>query len=1391
MSREVPAGSRSLAAAALALLAAALLAGPVAAAPPLTPKTRVAAPASHDEVQAHYGRLADLTGRVGVVVQLTGAPAAQRFGAGYAAAAAATSQAATNARQQADLMSAVAARGIRATELYRTRKVYNGVWMRVDPADLPALAALPGVAAIHPAIPKTADHTTSVPLVGAPLVWAGTAKWQGEQIRIGVIDTGIDYVHADFGGGADYAGQDFTRLDEPGNLFPTAKVAGGWDFAGDAYDANDPGSVPAPDPDPMDCNGHGTHVAGSAAGLGVLPDGSTFVESAGDGYAELAALGGGEYVAKFRIGPGVAPKALLYALRVFGCAGSTDLTEAALEWAVDPNGDDDLSDHLDVVNLSLGSSFGSKSDPSAIAANNAAIAGVIVVASAGNSGDVYYIAGAPGVAKYAIAVANSVDAGATFGAFELTAAPTMTPGIYAASEAAFGPALDDAGVTANLAATTPANGCTAVAENLAGKIALIDRGTCSFKTKVRNAQLKGATGVLIANNVAGFPFTMGDDGTITDPVTIPSMLTTQAIGGALRTNLGGGTVTVRLTSAYRNQVVVTDAASEDLLSASSSRGPARNGTLLKPDLAAPGDTIFSAATGTGSQGVSFGGTSMAAPHVAGLMALLRQAHPGWSVAELKALAMNTATSDLFTTSGRTVRYTPTRVGAGRVGAGRAASSDVVAYNDGDPGQVSVAFGAVAVPTKRRFTRRILVSNKGAADQAYTVAFDSRYQANPGLVFSVLTVEGSPIPGPVNVPAGAAVPLQVAADVDPALLTQARDATISTVNSRMRFSEGGGYVTLTSTGSAPTLRLPVHIAARPAAVMSTVEKGLLLEGSTGTVSLHPAGLPVETADDESLVSVLELKHESPDDPASTGAADAADLRYVGAATDYPAWPWAQGSLYFGLATWGKWDTLNATEFDVYIDADEDGVDDHVVFNSNLGFFNGVTDDVMVSTFCTLPGFSCDATYYVNGFSGSTNTNLFNTSVAVLDVPFDGIGLQEGANTDFNFYVVSYSRDAAGPVDVSPVLSYDVARQTFSGVEVGGTNMPVWRDVPGAAPSIDLDYDLTGPLAAQSRGLLLLHHHNGADAAQALPFATLPAVTAITRTGANPAINPATVGFAVTFSKPVGGVDAGDFQLVKTGSLPGAAVTSVSGSGDTWRVTVAVGAHAGGTLRLDLLDDDSIVDADGTPLGGLGAGNGDFTSGESYFVPLVKTFVARSSAAQDGWVLESSEGSGAGGTANASATTLNVGDDELNRQYRAILDFDTSALPDDAVVTGAQVALRSAGIVGRSPFAVLGALVFDLRTGSFLTRSLAPGDFQAPPSRSQAGTIGARPVQGWYKGSVAAPARALVNLKGPTQLRLRFATDDNNDRFADHLKLSSGNAPLASRPKLTVTYYQPLP
>jgi multiple sugar transport system substrate-binding protein len=179
-----------------------------------------------------------------------------------------------------------------------------------------------------------------------------------------------------------------------------------------------------------------------------------------------------------------------------------------------------------------------------------------------------------------------------------------------------------------------------------------------------------------------------------------------------------------------------------------------------------------------------------------------------------------------------------------------------------------------------------------------------------------------------------------------------------------------------------------------------------------------------------------------------------------------------------------------------------------------------------------------------------------------------------------------------------------------------------------------------------------------------------------------------------------------------------------------------------------------------------------------------------AVQDGWILEKTETSNTGGLLNAAATTFQLGDDAANRQYRAVLSFDTSGLPDNAVIKSAQLKIMQSGApVGKNPFSVLGSLWADIRQGFFgsaLTLQLT--DFNAAASAVKVGAFNKTPVGGWYTDTLNAAGLGKVNKTGLTQLRLYFATDDNNNHLADYMKFFSGNS-ATNKPVLIITYTLP--
>ena len=295
---------------------------------------------------------------------------------------------------------------------------------------------------------------------------------------------------------------------------------------------------------------------------------------------------------------------------------------------------------------------------------------------------------------------------------------------------------------------------------------------------------------------------------------------------------------------------------------------------------------------------------------------------------------------------------------------------------------------------------------------------------------------------------------------------------------------------------------------------------------------------------------------------------------------------------------------------------------------------------------------------------------------------------------------------------------------------------------------------------------------------------PTVSSVTRADPNPAAALA-VHFTVTFSEAVSGVNTtapfDDFAL-STNGVTGASITSVSGSGDTYTVTVNTGTGEG-TIRLDVVDDDSIVDSANNPLGNTGAGNGDFTTGEVYDITRFVAF--NSVALEDGWILEKSETLNTGGSKNNIATTIYLGDNAANKQYRSILSFNTT-LPDGAVITKITLKIKKAGVVGGgNPILIFKGILVDIQNGEFGTAALELADFKTPGGQ----ILGPfKPVAqvGWYSLNLTA-ASSLINADGNTQIRLRFKLDDNNNSAANFLKLYSGNAGPASQPILVIEYH----
>jgi hypothetical protein len=193
------------------------------------------------------------------------------------------------------------------------------------------------------------------------------------------------------------------------------------------------------------------------------------------------------------------------------------------------------------------------------------------------------------------------------------------------------------------------------------------------------------------------------------------------------------------------------------------------------------------------------------------------------------------------------------------------------------------------------------------------------------------------------------------------------------------------------------------------------------------------------------------------------------------------------------------------------------------------------------------------------------------------------------------------------------------------------------------------------------------------------------------------------------------------------------------------------------------------------------------------PRDVSVVFRSIGAYDGGIVETSESSNMGGTINATSTTFKLGDNAADRQFRAILHFNTSSIPDTATITRVKLKIKRHSLIGTNPFTTHGRLLLDMRRPFFGgSVALAPADFQAaavaPAGKIRAGQFSSTPVSGGaaYLAILPATSFQFINKAGTTQFRLRFALDDNDDLGADYMAFFSGNSILSERPELEVEY-----
>lgn len=557
--------------------------------------------------------------------------------------------------------------------------VVNAVAVDLNGASLDNLRDAPGVRGVY----RTRSYEPldtrdpDLRLINAVKAWrtqhVGGAVNAGAGIDVGIIDSGIDVEHPCFDD-ADYP----MAVQRGDRRFTNNKVVVARVFHSDE------------DLTPEAVGAHGTHVAGTVACNANTP----------------ASVRGADV--PYQVS-GVAPAARLGNYNVFpgdvGAASDADLLDA-LEAA--------YRDGMDVINLSLGAPVERKQDPIVTAVNNLDESGVVVTAAAGNDGPGEGTVASPGTARRALTsgastVGHFVGTAVTADGKTFAAASGDFPTVRTDRTAPFGVVQGDV----NGLGTA----CEPLDVDLTGQIAVVSRGGCSFSAKVRVVEDAGAVAALVVNDEAGDPTSMAADSSVEPRPTIPAYMVGRGAGRGLRA-ADGTTATIHAAPRYFRT------GRDNIMAGFSGQGPTPDkASLVKPDVVAPGANVLASVPASECDADpcwSFmQGTSMAAPHLAGMVAVLRGAHPDWTSAEVRSAIVNAAAEGRLTRheSGRAVSQDVMVTGAGLADL-RAAVRARVAI-----GPVSTSFGTMRgrAPAKASVTLTSLIGR----EQRLSVSIDSR------------------------------------------------------------------------------------------------------------------------------------------------------------------------------------------------------------------------------------------------------------------------------------------------------------------------------------------------------------------------------------------------------------------------------------------------------------------------------------------------------------------------------------------------------------------------------------------------------------------------------------------------------------------------------------------
>ena len=552
----------------------------------------------------------------------------------------------------------------------------NAVAVTLNGTPLSALSAGPGVTSVSYEgryVPLDGNDP-DLPLIHAIAAWStpavGGAASAGAGVKVGIIDSGIDNTHPCFDG---HSYPKFTgNAGDP--QFTNDKIVVAKVFNNNAKNAGYT---------PKAVESHGTHVAGTVA---CELDTPASVDGVPISYGVS----------------GVAPAAQLGNYNVF----PGDVADARSEDILNAL-DAAAQDGMDVINMSLGGDAHGIQDLLTIAVDNLDAADIVVAVSNGNSGPGYFTVGSPGSAERAL------SAGASSVGHFIGVNLTVGGSTWAAATGQFPVPTTDLTLPLGVVKSggSLSTACEQISDDLSNTIAVISRGTCSFSQKILNAENAGASAVVVVNNAAGAPISMGSDGTANQPTVPAVMVGIDALSLLITSN--GKPATLGAPTYQQNP------ADSNIMAGFSSQGPTDVDFRVKPDVVAPGLNVLSSIPGDcGTPGcwAFFSGTSMAAPHLAGIAAVIRGAHPGWTAEQVRSAIVNTATQDVLhqSTGSGTAEKDVNVVGAGL--------ADTVAALDATVavGPVSTSFGAVPSGSGRTLTRSVRLTSLDPHGNSVTV-----------------------------------------------------------------------------------------------------------------------------------------------------------------------------------------------------------------------------------------------------------------------------------------------------------------------------------------------------------------------------------------------------------------------------------------------------------------------------------------------------------------------------------------------------------------------------------------------------------------------------------------------------------------------------------------------